>query len=517
MSTREPSVADRGDTMTSLLAYSVHGLPLLGLLALAAPATALMSRRPLRLVGFGGALVFSLDGAVLALVLWVSALRLPTSTGAGDLVVLGLVAWLFWLVGYTVSEATYRGRRPAVRAYNIVLSSLAGAAFVAVALLVRSSVAVALGGPLTPDHAGPWDLAALVAGSVAYVAVDLVLSAAWVARVEGGTVRAALADPGGLVGGATVLAVNCTAVLAALLLVFEPWALLLLAPVAAALLHATSTSTLALTEHARARALYRAAAGCQEATSREEVLAAVVGAAEEATAAPATVGTAPPGPEQEGARVVGSDPETWLVVGPRANRHTFVEGDRTAVATLAALYEQSLARIDALEQIRWVAEHDTLTGVLDRGAWLAEVARSLTPSTAVLFCDVDRFKSVNDTYGHRVGDQVLTAVTATLRDVVGTAGTVGRLGGDEIVVVLPSAPPGTTDLLREEILSSERLHVALPTTRLRVELSIGAATVADLGPRALELEPDDLAEALLERADARMYADKRAGRDQPVR
>ncbi len=48
-----------------------------------------------------------------------------------------------------------------------------------------------------------------------------------------------------------------------------------------------------------------------------------------------------------------------------------------------------------------------------------------------------------------------------------------------------------------------------------MQLSIGVASVADLGPRAFDLGPDDLAEALLERADARMYADKRAGRDRP--
>ena len=69
---------------------------------------------------------------------------------------------------------------------------------------------------------------------------------------------------------------------------------------------------------------------------------------------------------------------TWLVAGPRANRHLFDDGDRAAVATLAALCEQSLARIGATERLRWVAEHDTLTGVLNRGAFLAEVARRLT-------------------------------------------------------------------------------------------------------------------------------------------
>lgn len=501
--------------MTSLLEHDVHGMPLLVLLLLSAPATALLSRRPLRLVGFGGAMVFSLDAAVLAFTLWVCVLVMGVGSDQLPLLGLGVAAWTAWLVGYAASEALYSGRRAAVRLYNVALSALAGALFVAAGLAVRSWVALG-STDITPDRSGPWDLAAVVVGSVAYVLTDLLLSALWVARVEGGTVRAALADPAGLIGGATVLAVNATAVLAAILLVRQPWSLLLLVPVATALVHATRTGTVALTEHARAGALYRAAAGCQQASSREEVVAAVVAAAGEATAAPVVLSPAPPAPDQVGCRVAEADAGTWLVVGPRANRHAFTDGDRTAVATLAALCEQSLARIGALDRLTWVAEHDTLTGVLNRGAFLAAAARSLTPSTAVLFCDVDRFKSVNDTHGHRAGDQVLAAVTHGLREVVGDRGTVGRLGGDELVVLLPSSSPGTPDLLRSAILGSEHLDVELPSARLRVELSIGVATVADLGPRAHELAPDDLAEALLERADARMYADKRAGRHQPV-
>ncbi len=375
---------------------------------------------------------------------------------------MGVAVWAAWLLGYVASEASYRERRPAVRAYNVGLSALAGALFVGSALVVRAAVGVAVRGDPTPGRAGAWDLAAVVVASLAYVTTDLLLSALWVAHVERGTVRAALADPAGLIGGATVLAVNATAVLAALLMVGSPWSLLLLAPVAAALVHATRTGTVALTEHARAGALWTAAAGCQQAASREEVVAAVVAAAEVATAAPATLGADPPRPDQEGCRVDEGGTATWLVVGPRANRHCFVDGDRTAVATLAALCEQSLARIGAQERLRWVAEHDTLTGVLNRGAFLTEVAARLTPSTTVLFCDVDRFKSVNDTYGHRVGDQVLVAVTRGLCEVVGDRGTVGRLGGDEIVVLLPSPAPGATDLVRAAVLDSPHLEVGLP-------------------------------------------------------
>lgn len=507
--------------MSALLGLDLAGpslVPLVLVLLLAAPLTAVLSRHPLRLVGFGSAMVFSLDSAVLAFVLWICSAAVWTHDGPlpGGAVVVGALAFVPWLLGYVAAEATARQRRPAVRAYNIGLSALAGLLFVATALAVRSGVAFLVTGNPSEPAVGVWDLAAVVVASSSYVAVDLLLSALWVARVEGGRVRDALADPAGLVGAATVLAVNSTAVLAALLVGLAPWALVLLAPVAVAMVQASRTGTLALTEHARARSLYRAAVGCQQAKDRDGVVAAIVESASVATAAPARISTAPPAEDQAGCSFVEGTGHSWLVVGPRANRHDFLDGDKTAVATLAALAEQSLARLEAVERIRWVADHDALTGVLTRGAFMTAVARDLTPATSVLFCDVDRFKAVNDTYGHRTGDQVLVAVAARLTEVVGERGTVGRLGGDEFVVLLPDTTPARTERVRTEVLDASRLEVTVGAERLPVGLSTGVAAVADLGPRAVGLAPDDLAEALLERADARMYADKRAGRDQPV-
>lgn len=502
--------------MTALLELDVRGVPLLALLLLAAPLTAVLSRHPLRLVGFGGSMVFSLDSAVLSFVLWVGLRAVTPASGSADGLgtwTFGLLAWASWLLGYAAVELRAQERRPAVRGYNIALAGAAGGLFVATALVVRASVSVALGGSSTPLGVGPWDLAAVVVASAAYVAMDLLLSALWVARVEGTRVTDALADPAALVGATTVLAVNSTAVLAALLLDAAPWTLGLLVPVAWALVHATRTGTMALTEHARAQALYEAAAGCQDATSRDQVVAAVVSGAEVATAAPAAVGPSPPGPGQVGVTFSDHGEQRWLVVGPRANQVELLDGDRTAVATLAALCEQSLARVDALDRIRYVAEHDALTGTLARGAFLAAVADGLTPATAVLFCDVDRFKAVNDTYGHRVGDEVLVAVARALEDAVAGAGTVGRLGGDELVVLLPRTTPEHTEALRQAVLASPRLQVDVgDAARVRVRLSVGVAAVPDLGPRAGELAPEDLAEALLERADTRMYDAKRADR-----
>jgi hypothetical protein len=275
--------------MTSLLEQDIRGVPLLVVLLLAVPATGLLSRRPLRLVGFGGAMVFSLDGAVLAGVLWVGLLALDGSTRPADEVVLGLAGLGALAAGLRRLRGHVPRPPPGVRLCNIAMSAVAGA-LVRLRGPARPSGRRRRGaGRPDPTAAGLWDLAAVVVGSLAFVAADLLLSALWVARVEQETFRAALADPAGLIGGGTVLAVNAAAVLAALLYVGDPWALLLLAPVAAALVHATKTGTVALTEQARAGALYSAAAGCQQATSREQVLAAVVAAAAEATGAPAVL------------------------------------------------------------------------------------------------------------------------------------------------------------------------------------------------------------------------------------
>jgi diguanylate cyclase (GGDEF)-like protein len=501
--------------MTELLLQQVVGVPLLVLLVAAAPVTAAMSRRPLRLVGFGGAMVFSLDSAVLALVLWTGVTVLAGTATASSLALVGLLAWLPWFVGYAVAELLARERRLTVRLYNVLLSALAGALFVLVALASRAGVAAAVTGDGTPPDFGPWDLVAVVLASAVYVGTDLLLSSVWVARVEGGRLRDTLADPAGIVATGTVLAVTATASLAALLLTRSPWALLLLAPSIVVLVHSSRTSTLALTEHARAQAMYAAADGCQSATTAEDALAAVRAAAEAATSAPAVVREEPPTDDQEGSFFTVGDDVRWLVVGPRANRHSLGEEDRSAVATLAALCEQTLARLRALDDVRWLAEHDALTGLLNRGAFLAAAAERAGPTSAMLFCDVDRFKAVNDTLGHAAGDRLLVGLATALQDVVGDEGVVGRIGGDELVVFLPRTSGERLQTIASTLAEAAHAPLADAGAELGLGLSVGVAAVADLPGGAGARTRQELAEALLDSADGRMY-DRKAGRGLPV-
>ena len=163
----------------------------------------------------------------------------------------------------------------------------------------------------------------------------------------------------------------------------------------------------------------------------------------------------------------------------------------------------------ALRENRDLAVTDVLTGLANRmlvTQRLAQLtARPARPGRygAVLLIDLDRFKPINDAYGHEAGDAVLSAVAAALRAVVRAGDTAGRLGGDEFAVILPNLPdPATATAVGERLLEAFRTPVVFGDQLLAVEASIGVAVRA---------EGDD-SDLLLAHADAAMYHAKRSGR-----
>jgi len=164
------------------------------------------------------------------------------------------------------------------------------------------------------------------------------------------------------------------------------------------------------------------------------------------------------------------------------------------------------------EELAFLATHDPLTGlpnrtlILDRvEQMLARSARSQTP-VAALFIDLDNFKTINDTLGHGVGDQLLCAVAARLEGVVRHVDALGRLGGDEFVVIaeelsLDAGP----ELVAERVLEALKHPFKLGAdeeTRLTVTASVGIAA----GQRSS-------AEELLRDADIAMYSAKWDGKN----
>ncbi|HEX3964620.1 MAG TPA: GGDEF domain-containing protein [Trebonia sp.] len=168
-------------------------------------------------------------------------------------------------------------------------------------------------------------------------------------------------------------------------------------------------------------------------------------------------------------------------------------------------------------QLLYDARADAKTGLLNAAAWeaeaTAEVARAVRTATplAVALLDLDRFKLINDTHGHLVGDQVLKRIAATMSEILRDYDLAGRFGGEEFVMLLPQTR--AVDALR--IAERVRAHIAqLPiyvngtagAERVTVTVSIGVAAL-DAGSRR------ELTE-LLAAADAALYRAKASGRDQ---
>lgn len=162
------------------------------------------------------------------------------------------------------------------------------------------------------------------------------------------------------------------------------------------------------------------------------------------------------------------------------------------------------ARIE--ERLRHLVFHDHLTGVLNRRGLMEagdrEVARALRQGSpfCVAVLDADHFKRVNDTFGHVVGDKVLTEIAATCRAAARTSDAVGRIGGEEFALVLPDTPVEGALILAERL----RARIAAPRPDLpAITASLGIASGKN-GERF---------ESILSRADRALYRAKREGRD----
>lgn len=199
-------------------------------------------------------------------------------------------------------------------------------------------------------------------------------------------------------------------------------------------------------------------------------------------------------------------------------------GDTTAtyLATTYALYSQSLGAIlqvatgllmlmllvrDMLVEITARSETDPLSAVYNRRGFEERAASGLNNPgvpAALVLADLDAFKSINDNYGHDIGDQVIVAFAALLRDTAPPKAVVGRMGGEEFAVFLPGANLAIVRLLAETLRASfATLSVSGLPPFVRCTASFGVAE---------RLDGESLS-GLRRRADAALYTAKRDGRD----
>jgi diguanylate cyclase (GGDEF)-like protein len=237
-------------------------------------------------------------------------------------------------------------------------------------------------------------------------------------------------------------------------------------------------------------------------------------------------------------RVPGKKPIDWLLLAvmlfagltffPRPLLAVWFEGPYATFADFAgSLYWISLVftgslflllfamtiitaiALDVMDELRHKSETDLLSGLLNRrgfeaGLDAAFVARAPGTPAALIICDIDRFKSINDRYGHAVGDRVIRHFADCLTGATEGQHAVGRIGGEEFALLLENADAVTARLLAEGI------RIAFSTTTA-LGLPHGMQVTASFG--IAEVTPGETIDDLFRRADQALYLAKNSGRD----
>ncbi len=206
----------------------------------------------------------------------------------------------------------------------------------------------------------------------------------------------------------------------------------------------------------------------------------------------------------------GGERLALLLLGPRMNGQSYGRSERELAGTLAFAGAIALKNAELVERLHSAATTDDLTGLLNRRAMEerleAEISRSARHQirTTVVLFDIDRFKVINDTMGHAVGDRFLFLLGEVLQRCIRGLDVAGRLGGDEFLVILPMTTTHEARTLIRRLqdgvaaLARDHPEYGQPT------LSFGVAETPRHGTTVGDL---------LRAADTAMYSAKRAGRD----
>lgn len=187
-------------------------------------------------------------------------------------------------------------------------------------------------------------------------------------------------------------------------------------------------------------------------------------------------------------------------------KSTVIEAERVRIHIIRDITERKRAE----ERIVYLANYDSLTGIANRSYLMQQFDTTIEQAVrgnfkfAIMLLDVNRFKTINDTYGHNAGDKVLKETADRIKNSVRKVDTIGRLGGDEFIIIQPFIK-GKKDVsaLVQRILKEFEAPVELDDgTKFNISISLG-----------ISLYPDDAEDAknLIHRADTAMYKAKQKG------
>lgn len=453
----------------------------------------------------------NLVAALLVVIMTQFPLVLPQRTGdavigfeASALVFLALVtsageALTLWCAGQAIAQ-TVLDKSLRARLFNV------GVTFVGGAVLVGIVVA---GHGVGRDV--PGELAVILAACTAYFLSDLALTAVSLALEAGEGIVAAMRWREVPLPLLCFVGIDSLGYLGALLARHQQrWTLiLLLVPIATILVAVRSINSSRLSQSRLTRLFAAAAAapdwGDTEQTERVLVIEAsrVLRHTEAALLDRPAVGGEISVPVD-----VSGQPLRHLVVWHNANATRFDDDDKHALETLVTIAAASINRRQLADEMAQLARHDPLTGLANRRVFTERLDHALElrrgrRQVAILYCDLDGFKAVNDLRGHEVGDLTLSAVADRIQSCLRPGDTAARLGGDEFAVLLEQVAPTTAEVVAGRLLAAISAPLVIAGRALSISASIGVACVTE-EHRAVDL---------MRHADTAMYRAKALGKN----
>src|SRR4051794_464385 len=439
-------------------------------------------------------------------------LELPSRAGdvvigfeAAMLVYLALVcgrglAVGLWFLAMVLAHGLVQRKEWNVRLFNIGVTSLSG---------VVLTISVAAG------HArGGWgELVMIALGCAAYFVLDLVVTAVSLAVLEGTSVAEALPLRTAALPLVVFIGIDTLGYLAALLYwAYPPWALLLLVVPVVTILVAARSVTRARDSERRSTGLFTIARAAAHLDGPMDVVGLLVDQLTELMPTRSVeVRVTPASDDEIGAPLSApGQAERFVVVSRGRGDASFRDVERRTLDTLAAVAGETLERQRLVAEMTRMARFDPLTGLANRALFSDRLEHALGLSrrghgtVAVLYCDLDGFKGVNDRLGHDAGDQVLGEVGRRLQTVLRSADTAARLGGDEFAILAEDLLDGQEAItVGSRIVAVFREPILVRDTAVQLGISVGIAISAG------ELEYDEL----LRNADMAMYRAKAFGKN----
>ncbi|MEP6665248.1 MAG: EAL domain-containing protein [Nocardioidaceae bacterium] len=409
-------------------------------------------------------------------------------------------ALTIWSIGVLLGQLLSDKRR-SVKGFNIGLGIFAGGLALLAIELTRGT-----------SESTPRELWAAGLGAAVYFIVDFGVSAISLSLEEGISIRSGLRPTGALGALVAFLGIASLGYLAALVVRQLPtWSAILLAVPVATIMVASRAQSRG-SEHARRlKILLDTAVKMQIAGDRATVMEALrEGSSDLLRDNRVRLRAEGPVGHEIGVVVQGGGEEMWIV-GPSRNRaRSTAADDQQGLMALVAVAEDAFARLRLSDDMTHLAWHDPLTSLPNRSLFMDRVEHAMAMQArrggqlAVLFCDLDGFKRVNDLFGHAAGDELLVEVGHRIKGTVRQTDTVARLGGDEFAVLLEEVQdPEDVSASCQRILEALRERIEVAGEIVSVTTTIGVALS----------KPGDSADTLISQADIAMYHAKGQGKD----